>query len=82
MAMKKQRKSKKEQPTSPKVHQDLSGFDIKINQFGEIEYTRPMEEVIKFLNKKVVDKKLAGRLGYKSDEDDNVDFMYTEGEDD
>ena len=74
-------KDKNQQPSHsrmPQVHTDLQGFDIKINAFGEIEYTRPMEDVIRFLNKKVVDKKLQGRLGYKSDEDDNVDFMYDE----
>ena len=65
----------------PKVHPDLKGFDIKVNEFGEIESTYPIEKINLFLNKKVVDKKLKDRFGYKSDENDQtVEFMY--GEDD
>ncbi|MDW7692275.1 hypothetical protein R9C00_13960 [Flammeovirgaceae bacterium SG7u.111] len=70
-------KSNKKDSDKPKVHNDLNGFDIKINEFGEIESTFPIDKLNQFLNKKVVDKKLKDRLGYKSDEDDDtIDFMY------
>jgi hypothetical protein len=63
--------------STPKVHPDLKGFDIKVNEFGEIESTFSIEKINLFLNKKVVDKKLKDRFGYKSDEDDDtVEFMY------
>ena len=75
--MKKKAKNKKGQKSIPKVHPDLEGFDIKVNEFGEIESTLSIEEINLFLNKKVVDKKLKNRFGYKSDEQDKtVEFMY------
>jgi len=75
--MKKKAKNKKAQKSIPKVHPDLEGFDIKVNEFGEIESTLSIEEINLFLNKKVVDKKLKNRFGYKSDEQDKtVEFMY------
>lgn len=64
---------KKENPDKkPKVHDDLEGFDIKINKFGEINSSMPIEELNKFLNKKVVDKKLKNRedLDVKRDEEE------------
>jgi hypothetical protein len=61
----------------PKVHKDLEGFNIWINELGEVTYSHPIDKVNQFLNKKVVDKKLKDRLGYKSDEeDDTIEFMY------
>ena len=75
--MKKAAKNKKAQDSMPKVHPDLEGFDIKVNEFGEIESTLSIEKINFFLNKKVVDKKLKDRFGYKSDENDNtIEFMY------
>lgn len=75
--MKKVAKNKKAHESMPKVHPDLEGFDIKVNEFGEIESTLSIEKINFFLNKKVVDKKLKDRFGYKSDEHDNtVEFMY------
>ncbi len=42
---------------NPIVHDDLEGFNIKINAFGEMETTIPIEKINKFLDKNVVDKK-------------------------
>ncbi|WP_020527440.1 hypothetical protein [Flexithrix dorotheae] len=79
--MKKKKRKKIDPNQLPKVHKDLKGFDIKINEFGEIKSTLPLEEINKFLNRKVVDKKLKDRLGYKSDEDDDtVDFLYDDSD--
>ena len=75
--MKKKIKKKKNNLDAPKVHSELKGFDIRVNEFGEIESTLPIEAINKFLNKKVVDKKLKDRFGYKTDEhDETVEFMY------
>ena len=42
----------------PVVHEELDGFNIKINAFGEMETTVPIDRLNSFLNEKVEDKKL------------------------
>ena len=42
----------------PIVHEELDGFNIKINEFGEMETTVPIDKLNSFLNDKVEDKKL------------------------
>lgn len=54
MAKKGSKKSK------PNVHDELEGFNIKINAFGEMETTIPVDKLNKFLNENVEDKKLSG----------------------
>lgn len=54
-------KKKKNEKKDPKVHEDLKGFEFQINSFGEITSTKSVEEINKFLNKNVKDKKLKGR---------------------
>ena len=44
-----------------KVHKDLDGFELKVDSFGEIKSNLPIEELNKFLNKNVEDKKLKYR---------------------
>lgn len=44
-----------------KVHKDLKGLDISINEFGEIEMNKSNDELNQFLNKNVKDKKLMER---------------------
>jgi hypothetical protein len=51
------KKTEKEGP-KPKVHQDLSGFEVTINEFGEIRANMNIEKINDFLNKNVEDKKL------------------------
>ena len=65
----------KEDSTSndkPKVHKDLEGFNIEINEFGEIKSTMDADQLNAFLNKEVVDKKLKDRddLDVKRDEEE------------
>ena len=43
---------------NPEVHKDLKGFDIKINELGEIKGNFDIEELNDFLNREVSDKKL------------------------
>lgn len=42
----------------PKVHQELSGFEVTINEFGEIRSNMNIEKINEFLDKNVEDKKL------------------------
>lgn len=42
----------------PIVHKELEGFDIKVNEFGEIQGNFNIDELNAFLNKNVEDKKL------------------------
>lgn len=42
----------------PEAHDELKGFDIRINEFGALESTMKIERLNKFLNDKVADKKL------------------------
>jgi hypothetical protein len=44
-----------------KVHKDLDGLDLSIDRFGEIQSNMPIEQLNKFLNKNVEDKKLKDR---------------------
>ena len=45
----------------PAVHQELRGFDIRINAFGEIVTSLRVDTLNQFLDEKVVDKKLVDR---------------------
>ncbi len=48
----------------PRVHKDLQGLDITIDQFGEIKANMDIEKLNDFLDKNVDDKKLAERDDY------------------
>lgn len=50
--------SKKEKA---KVHRDLDGLDLSVDSFGEIKSSMPIDQINKFLNKNVEDKKLKDR---------------------
>ena len=49
---------KKPKKGDPEVHNDLKGFDIKINEFGEITSNFDVDRLNDFLNENVEDKKL------------------------
>lgn len=51
----------KKRKVKSKVNKELDGFDVNINQFGEIQSTLNIDEINKFLNKNVDDKKLRDR---------------------
>ncbi len=63
--------AKKSKPTAkqPKVHDELKGFDIKINAFGELTSNLNIERLNQFLNEKVDDIKLRDRKGAKGEEE-------------
>ncbi len=45
----------------PSVHEELKGFDIKIDSFGEMKTSFSIEKLNDFLNENVEDKKLKSR---------------------
>lgn len=45
----------------PSVHDDLKGFDIRINALGEMESSFAVDKINAFLNDNVEDKKLINR---------------------
>jgi hypothetical protein len=56
--MSRKRLSKRDKP---KVNNELDGFDIRIDSFGEIKSTLDIDKINKFLNRHVDDKKLRDR---------------------
>ncbi len=54
-------RKKEQKEEKAKVHNDLDGFDISINTFGEIKSNLGVDEINKFLNREVDDKKLRDR---------------------
>lgn len=52
---------KKPMEGKPEVNRNLEGFDIRINEFGEITSNFEIERINKFLNEHVDDKKLPGK---------------------
>ena len=52
---------KKKKNEDPKVHEDLNGFKMDINSFGEISSSFSIDKINEFLNKNVEDKKLKDR---------------------
>jgi hypothetical protein len=53
---------------SPESHDDLKGFDIKINELGEIQSTLSIDKLNEFLNDNVDDKKLRDRTSSQEEE--------------
>ena len=49
---------KKKKIEQADVHEDLKGFDIKIDPFGNLQSNMSIEEIKSFLDDKVEDKKL------------------------
>lgn len=63
MAKKSDKPSKKQ--GKPRVHKELSGFEVSIDQFGELKSSMAIEKLNEFLNENVDDKKLAERDDYE-----------------
>jgi len=49
---------KKTEKENPDVNEELKGFNIKINEFGEITTNMEIDKLNEFLNENVEDKKL------------------------
>ncbi len=52
---------KKNDKDKPDINPELEGFEIEINEFGEIKSSMDVDKVNEFLNRNVEDKKLKGR---------------------
>lgn len=61
---------KKPKKGKPEVHDDLKGFDIKINEFGEIISNVKVDKLNEFLDENVEDKKLVDREDSAQKSDD------------
>jgi len=61
---KKEKKKPVRKEAKPKVHKELEGLQISVDQFGEIKSNMNIEKINEFLNKNVDDKKLAERNDY------------------
>ena len=59
MAKKEDKPGKK--VSKPRVHKELDGLEVSINQFGELKSNMNIEKINDFLNKNVEDKKLVDR---------------------
>ncbi len=53
---------KKTEKLKPDLHEELDGFDVRINSFGEIEANYDIDRLNVFLNENVADKKLGNKL--------------------
>ncbi|MBC5774526.1 hypothetical protein H8S95_10680 [Pontibacter sp. KCTC 32443] len=74
---KKPDKSKKKS----KVHKDLEGFEIKVNEHGEIISNYSIDKINEFLNKNVDDKKLMKRdAAEKAKREEEEEYHIEEGE--
>ena len=60
---------KKDNNKKPEVHDELKGFDIKINEFGEIVSSFDVDKINSFLDENVEDKKLKD-LSSSADEEE------------
>ena len=52
------KKNQKIDSDKPKVHDELKGFNININKFGELESSIQVDKLNEFLNENVEDKRL------------------------
>jgi hypothetical protein len=59
MAKKENTPAKKQ--ARPRVHKELDGFEVSIDQFGELKSNMKIEKLNDFLNQNVDDKKLTDR---------------------
>ncbi|MBS1980040.1 MAG: hypothetical protein JST74_02605 [Bacteroidetes bacterium] len=62
--MAKEKTTKSKNQAKPRVHEQLRGFEVSIDSFGELKSNLPIEKLNKFLNENVEDKKLAEREDY------------------
>jgi len=69
--MSKKKVHKKYKKGIPEENENLPGFDIRINPFGEVQSTYDIDKVNAFLNENLTDKKLKNKIKRSKDEADN-----------
>lgn len=60
------------------MHKALDGFDIQLNEFGEVTSNLNMDKLNEFLNERVDDKKLRDREGANSTDSEPVEEESTD----
>jgi hypothetical protein len=60
---------KKDKKAKPEVHDELKGFNIRVNEFGEIITNLEVDKLNEFLNENVEDKKLKDREDLSEEEE-------------
>lgn len=53
---------KKGKEDKPETHEDLEGFDIRIDEFGNVQTTLSQSQINLFLNQNVEDKKFTPEI--------------------
>lgn len=53
---------KKGKEGKPETHEDLEGFDIRIDEFGNVQTTLSQSQINLFLNQNVEDKKFTPEI--------------------
>lgn len=51
-----------EKENEPEIHKDLEGFNIRIDEFGQVRTTLSQARINTFLNKNVEDKKFSSEV--------------------
>ena len=79
--MAKNKKDDKSSKKKSKVHKDLEGFEIKVNEHGEIISNYSIDKINDFLNSNVEDKKLVKRdAAEKAKREEEEAYHIEEGE--
>ena len=79
--MAKNKKEDKSSKKKSKVHKDLEGFEIKVNEHGEIISNYSIDKINDFLNSNVEDKKLVKRdAAEKAKREEEEAYHVEEGE--
>ncbi|WP_162054021.1 hypothetical protein [Pontibacter pamirensis] len=78
--MAKNKKDDKSSKKKSKVHKDLEGFEIKVNEHGEIISNYSIDKINEFLNQNVEDKKLVKRNAAEKAKREEEEFHIEEGE--
>ena len=79
--MAKNKKDDKSSKKKSKVHKDLEGFEIKVNEHGEIISNYSIDKINEFLNSNVEDKKLVKRnAAEKAKREEEEAYHIEEGE--
>lgn len=60
----------KKKPDTNKVHKEIKGFDIKVNQFGELKSNLNIDDINAFLNKHIQDKRVKGEESSTASEEE------------
>jgi hypothetical protein len=78
--MAKNKKDDKSSKKKSKVHKDLEGFEIKVNEHGEIISNYSIDKINEFLNQNVEDKKLVKRDAVEKAKREEEEYHVEEGE--